>query len=71
MSKVRMADIAQRVGVSTVSVHNALSGQKGVSDEVRSRILQAAEEMGYRQRPSVAVREKGRGLKNIGVMISD
>ncbi|MDO4296939.1 MAG: LacI family DNA-binding transcriptional regulator [Lachnospiraceae bacterium] len=71
MSKVRMADIAQRVGVSTVTVHNALSGQKGVSDEVRNRILQAADEMGYRQRPAVTVREKGRGLKNIGVIISE
>ncbi|MCD8023459.1 MAG: LacI family DNA-binding transcriptional regulator [Lachnospiraceae bacterium] len=71
MGKVRMADIAERVGVSTVTVHNALSGQKGVSDEVRERILKAADELGYRQRPTPAAREKGRGLKNIGVLISE
>ncbi len=36
MGKVRMADIAAKVGVSTVTVHNALTG-KGVSDEMRLR----------------------------------
>ena len=35
MAKVRMQDIASRVGVSAVTVHNALAGQKGVSDAVR------------------------------------
>lgn len=71
MGKVRMADIARHVGVSTVTVHNALAGQKGVSDEVRERILRAADEMGYRQRPAVLVKERGRGLRNIGVIISE
>ncbi|MDO4340081.1 MAG: LacI family DNA-binding transcriptional regulator [Eubacteriales bacterium] len=71
MGKVRMADIAKHVGVSTVTVHNALSGQKGVSDEVRSRILQAADEMGYLQRPAASLKAKGKGLKNIGVIISE
>ena len=30
---VKLADIAERVGVSTVTVSKALSGQKGVSEE--------------------------------------
>ncbi len=48
MSKaVRLSDIAARVGVSTVTVSKALSGQKGMSSEVRARILKTAEEMGY------------------------
>ena len=38
MGKVRMADIAAKVGVSTVTVHNALAGNKGVSDEMREKI---------------------------------
>ena len=29
MGKVRLVDIANTVGVSTVTVHNALTGQKG------------------------------------------
>ena len=37
MGKVRMADIAAKVGVSTVTVHNALTGNKGVSDEMREK----------------------------------
>ena len=47
MAKVRLADIAEKVGVSQVTVHNALSGNKGVSLELREKIQQVAEEMGY------------------------
>lgn len=46
MGKVRLADIAEKTGVSTVTVHNALAGNKGVSDEMRQRIQQVAQEMG-------------------------
>lgn len=45
--EVTLADIAQKVGVSTVTVSKALAGQKGVSEEMRSRIRKLAEEMGY------------------------
>ena len=38
MGKVRMIDIAQKVGVSAVTVHNALTGKKGVSDDIREEI---------------------------------
>ena len=43
-----MADIAKRLGISTVSVSKALSGEKGVSEDTRQRVRQTAEEMGYR-----------------------
>lgn len=65
MAKVRMQDIANRVGVSAVTVHNALAGRKGVSDEVREKILDTAREMGYFQS------QKKGGLRNIGVVISE
>ena len=39
---VRLSDIAERLQVSTVTVSNALAGQKGVSEELRARIKQAA-----------------------------
>ena len=45
---VRMADIAEVMGVSTVTVSKALSGQKGVSEELRAKIRDKAEAMGYR-----------------------
>ena len=44
---VRMADIAQKLGISIVSVSKGLSGKEGVSDEMRARILATAREMGY------------------------
>ena len=47
MSDVKMKDIAAAVGVSVVSVSNALAGRKGVSDDVRFRVEKAARELGY------------------------
>ncbi len=47
MSDVKMKDIAEAVGVSVVSVSNALAGRKGVSDDVRFRVEKAARELGY------------------------
>ena len=45
--KVRMADIAQALGISVVSVSKGLSGKDGVSEEMRSRIQAKAKELGY------------------------
>lgn len=72
MGKVRLADIAAKVGVSSVTVHNALAGQKGVSEKMRREILKTAEEMGYRQ--DSGARKKGQadgGFRTIGVLISE
>lgn len=45
--KPTMQDIADQLGVSKVSVFKALSGQKGVSEELRQRIFQEAQKLGY------------------------
>lgn len=71
---VKLADIAAKVNVSTVTVSKALSGQKGVSEEMRARIQAIADELGYKQ-PSAYRREleesrKNRGY-NLGVLIGD
>ena len=42
---VKLADIAEQVGVSTVTVSKALSGQKGVSEEMRDKIKKLADEL--------------------------
>lgn len=44
---VRLSDIGERLGVSAVTVSKALSGQKGVSDELRQKITELADELGY------------------------
>lgn len=45
---VRLADIAAELGVSIVTVSKALSGQKGVGEELRQKIIALADEMGYK-----------------------
>lgn len=66
---VKMADIAARLSVSTVTVSKALSGQKGVSEEMREKIIELADQMGYRA--PVASREKRMTKSsNIGILIS-
>jgi len=42
-----IADIAERAGVSKVSVSYALNGNPGLSEATRSRILQVAKEIGW------------------------
>ncbi len=67
---VKLADIAEMVGVSTVTVSKALSGQKGVSEEVRGKIRSIAEELGYQQ-PSAARKSQNHKNFNIGILISE
>lgn len=71
MSKnVKMSDIAKVVGVSTVSVSKALSGQKGVSEEIREKIKAVAEEMGYVS-PAQNQEIQQRKTYNIGILIAE
>lgn len=69
---VKMADIAKVMGVSTVTVSKALSDQKGVSEELRAKIKDKAEEMGYKT-VSALYRERSRMKVSytIGVIVSD
>ena len=67
---VRLADIAQSLNVSTVTVSNALAGQKGVSEELRDKIITAAAQMGYQTRQGPVIADKTKAL-NIGVIISE
>lgn len=46
---VTLADIGKRAGVSAVTVSKALSGQSGVSEEMRRTILRLADEMNYKK----------------------
>lgn len=66
---VKMSDIAEQLGVSTVTVSKALSNQRGVSDEMRTRIKELAEQMGYKKylTPKGG---NGRGY-NIGVLVAE
>ena len=67
-----MSDIAQEMGVSTVTVSKALSDQKGVSEELRMKIKEKAQEMGYKT-ASTRYRERSESSKSytFGVIVSD
>lgn len=45
---VTMSDIANEIGVSTVTVSKALGDKEGVSEDLREKIKQKANQMGYR-----------------------
>jgi DNA-binding LacI/PurR family transcriptional regulator len=52
-------DIAKAVGVTQTTVANALAGRENVSEATRKRILQCAQDMGYR--PNVLARGLAKG----------
>ena len=69
-----MLDIATKLGVSVVTVSNALAGRDGVSEQMRKRICETAEKMGYK--PSNTKSEKRRMAipkisKNVGILTSE
>lgn len=67
---VKLADIADKLGVSVVTVSKALSGQKGVGDELREKIIALADKMGYRL-PSAAEKVNSNKGQSIGILIHE
>lgn len=67
---VKLADIAAKLNVSTVTVSKALSDQKGVSEELREKIKNLAQEMGYRS-PSAVKQNKSKKSYHVGVLIAE
>lgn len=65
---VRMIDIAEKLGVSVVTVSNALAGRDGVSEQVRQQICKTAEEMGYK--PSGAGSKKKMDSQKTGKSVA-
>ena len=63
--QVTIADIAKACGTSTVTVSKALCGRSGVSEEVRAKIRETADKMGYVSTKSVSNKFEG----VIGVLI--
>lgn len=66
--KVKMSDIAEQLGVSIVTVSKALAGQKGVSDDMKTKIIRLASELGY-EKPGE--RKSVSKSYNIGVVVPE
>ena len=45
--KVTIKDISAKLGISSTTVHRAIAGKEGMTDVLRQKILQTAQEMGY------------------------
>lgn len=68
--RVTISQIAEKAGVSAMTVSNVLNGKSGVSEQTRRRVLQLAERLGYQPNLSARALKGGRsGL--IGVMTLD
>ncbi|MET7473697.1 LacI family DNA-binding transcriptional regulator [Streptomyces sp. NPDC005648] len=63
----RSADVAQVAGVSRKTVSRVLNNEPYVSDEVRRRVLEAAEQLGYRLNHAARALASGRN-RSIGVV---
>ena len=71
MAKVTLQSIADRVGVSRMTVSNAFSRPDQLSSELRERILAAADKLGY-VGPDPAARALARGRTgSIGLLLTD
>lgn len=71
---VKMLDIANKLGVSVVTVSNALAGRDGVSEQMRRKICETADKMGYRPSNTKSNNRKNdlqRAGKNIGIITSE
>ena len=67
--RVKLENIAEKLGVSIVTVSNALKGKKGVSEEMREKITRTAEEMGYRMEHRESVKNRESYL--IGAIVAE
>lgn len=66
--EVTMRDIAEKVGVSTVTVSKALTNKDGVGSELRQMIKNIANQMGYHYQTSAKV---GKDNFSIGVIVEE
>ena len=67
---VTIRDVAQRAGVSTATVSYVINETRRVSDETRTKVLAAVEELGYR--PNRIARSLVRGeTHTIGLILPD
>ncbi len=71
---VKMIDIAKALDVSVVTVSNALAGRDGVSSQLRVKICETAEKMGYKPsntKKTKKVTNYSKLGKNVGILTSE
>jgi DNA-binding LacI/PurR family transcriptional regulator len=67
-NKIKISDIAGKCGVSASTVSLVLNNKPGVSQETVTRVMEVAEELGYRIKPQ-ATYTKSSHLTTIGMVV--
>ncbi|WP_010263574.1 LacI family DNA-binding transcriptional regulator [Treponema primitia] len=65
--EVRLSDIAERIGVSTVTVSKALADKQGMGEDLRAKIKETASAMGYTPSKKKNLQKPSTG--NIGILV--
>lgn len=65
MTRVRLAEVAARAGVSLATASLAMTGKGRISAEVREQVLAAAQALGYRRRGLPVSPEQ---VRNVGIL---
>ena len=68
MNEITIYDIATKLKVSASTVSRAINGNKNISEVTRKKVLQTAEEMGYRPNNFAKNLRKNKSNKLIGVI---
>ncbi|MEX2502762.1 MAG: LacI family DNA-binding transcriptional regulator [Trueperaceae bacterium] len=69
-TKVTLADVARRAGVSNMTVSRVVNDRPGVGEETRNRVRSAIAQLGYR--PNIVARGlKARRSRTIGLLVPD
>lgn len=68
-SRVTISDVARAVGVSNSAVSYALNGRPGISERTRSRVLHAAQELGWKPNSAARALSKARAHA-IGLIVT-
>ena len=71
---VKMIDIAHELGVSVVTVSNALAGRDGVSSQLRQKICETARNMGYKPSNTRNSKKSSYSMKpgkSVGILTSE
>lgn len=67
---IKMKDIADSLGVTVVTVSKALANKEGVSDELKEKIKQKAQELGYKKNIAASLIKSGT-TRNIGIIVGE
>ena len=70
MKKVTLKDVARELGVTVGTVSHALNGRDDISDEMKRRVFETAEKMGYISNFTAAALRSGK-TKTIAIIVPD